>query len=62
MFGVELICTDKSCAQVTEATVFSLASLDTLLCDSCGCELQWLAISEAEEQRPTPSATLPLAA
>lgn len=62
MFHVELICTDESCAQVTETTVFSQAALDVLTCDSCGCTLQWLAISELDERRSASTVQLPLAA
>jgi hypothetical protein len=52
MFHVELICTDESCAESSEATVFSLETLDLLACNSCGCAVQWLAIDNAVELRP----------
>jgi hypothetical protein len=52
MFGVELICTDESCAEVSEVSAFSLEELNVLICDSCGCALQSLSVWEATELRP----------
>jgi hypothetical protein len=52
MFGIELICTDQSCAEVSEAMVASLEEADVLTCDSCGCTLQSLAVWEVVELRP----------
>ena len=52
MFRVELICSDEACAEVSEATVFSLEELHVLTCDGCGCVLQPLAVSEVVELRP----------
>jgi hypothetical protein len=52
MFGVELICSDETCAEVTEVTVFSLEALAALTCDGCGCTLEALNVWEAVELRP----------
>lgn len=52
MFGIELICSDEDCAEITEATVFSLESLALLTCDGCGCTLEALNVWEAVELRP----------
>ena len=51
MLGVELICTDETCAEVSEATVFSLEELTLLTCDGCGCTLQSLNVWEVVEMR-----------
>lgn len=51
MFGVELICSDHDCAEVTEASVFSLEELSVLTCESCGCTLQSLNVWEVVEIR-----------
>jgi len=53
MFGVELICTDEDCAEVSEVTVFSLEELKVLTCEGCGCSLQSLSVWEVGETRPT---------
>lgn len=52
MFGIELICSDESCAEVTEVVVSSLEEVDALVCDSCGCTLQSLAVWDVVELRP----------
>jgi len=62
MFGVELICSDEACAEASEATVFSLAAIDALVCDSCGCTLQSVAVWDVVELHPAPSRVLPQAA
>jgi hypothetical protein len=52
MFGVELICSDETCAEVAEVNVFSLEELNVLVCDGCGCTLQTLHLWEVTELRP----------
>jgi hypothetical protein len=53
MFGVELICSDEACAEIAEVDVFSLAELDVLVCDGCGCTLQTLHVWNVTELRPS---------
>lgn len=60
MFGIELICSDEACAEVSEVTVFSLEELKLLTCDGCGCSLQSLNVWEVVEVRAAPSQRLPL--
>ena len=64
MFGVELTCSDESCALVVDAFGPDLAQLELLVCDECECTLQITAIWEAEEVRAAEPAAydLPLAA
>jgi hypothetical protein len=63
MLGVELVCTDPACAEVSEVTVFSLEELTMLTCDGCGCTLQSLNVWEVIEMRVSrPSIELPRAA
>ncbi len=64
MFGIELICSDEACAEVSEAMVASLDEVDLLVCDGCSCTLQALAVWEVVEMRAKHSeiAHLPLAA
>jgi hypothetical protein len=47
MFHAVLICSEDECTEVFEA-YGSLEELEALACD-CGCALQVLGISEAEE-------------
>jgi hypothetical protein len=51
MFGVELICSDESCALVTETTVWTLEQADSLVCEGCECTLQITAVWESVEVR-----------
>ena len=51
MFGVELICSDESCALVTETTVWTLDQADLLACEECECTLQVTAVWESGEVR-----------
>jgi hypothetical protein len=51
MFRAMLLCADGECAEVFEA-YGSLEELEALACD-CGCSLELLEISEADE--PTPA-------
>lgn len=64
MFGVELICSDEACAEISEA-VGHLWELELLVCE-CGCTLQVTAVWDVQEQRLAPVAEplyeLPLAA
>jgi hypothetical protein len=50
MFRALLLCADGDCAEVFEA-YGSLEELEALACD-CGCSLELLEISEAEEPAP----------
>ena len=64
MFGVELICSDEACAEISEA-VGDLWELELLVCE-CGCTLQVTAVWEVREERVAavaePLYELPLAA
>ena len=42
------MCADADCAEVFEA-YGSLEELETLACD-CGCSLEWVQLSEIEQQ------------
>ena len=50
MFRALLLCGEAECAEVFEA-YGSLEELEALACD-CGCSLELLEISEADEQAP----------
>ncbi len=62
MIGAELICSDDACAESVEASVAFVRQLDALVCDSCGCTLETLALWEVVELRAAPPVSLPLAA
>jgi hypothetical protein len=62
MFGAELLCSDEACALIVEG-VGSLAGLELMVCDDCGCTLQITSVWEVREVRlPPPVEELPLAA
>jgi hypothetical protein len=56
MFRALLLCADGDCAEVFEA-YGSLDELEALACD-CGCSLELLEISEANEPAPAAGFTL----
>ena len=57
VIGVEIICTDESCAVTVDISVESLEHLHLLACDDCGCTTQVLAVWEVVELRPAAPVT-----
>jgi hypothetical protein len=51
MIGAEIVCTDETCAVTVDVDVESLAELDLLACDGCGCSMQTVAVWEVVELR-----------
>ena len=62
MYGIELICSDEACAEVVEITAPTLAEIELLTCEGCGCTLQALAVWDVVEIELAPPMVLPLAA
>jgi hypothetical protein len=64
MLGIEIICSDEACAEVSEVVIASLDALEVLTCEGCGCVVQPLAVWEVVEiELPARSVELlPLAA
>lgn len=62
MYGIELICSDEACAELVEITAPTLAEIELLACDGCGCTLQALAVWDVAEIHVAPPLVLPLAA
>lgn len=62
MYGIELICSDEACAELVEGIAPTLAEIELLTCDGCGCALQALAVWDVVEIDLAPPMALPLAA
>lgn len=52
MLEAEIVCSDESCAVTAQMVVDSLAELELLACEECGCVAQALSVSEVVELRP----------
>jgi hypothetical protein len=62
MYGIQLICSDEACAELVETSSPTLAEIELLTCDGCGCTLQALAVWEVVDVRVAAPLALPLAA
>lgn len=49
MIGAEIVCTDEACAVTVDVVAESLAELDLLACDGCGCSMHAVAVWEVVE-------------
>jgi len=55
MFIARLQCSDEACAEQTVAEAPTLAELETLSCERCGCGLAILAWPDwVEDEQPAP--------
>ena len=61
MLLAELICSDEACAVTVEA-VGDPATLELLVCDTCGCCLQLVSVSDWRPARLRAPLELPRAA